>query len=212
MFHQADDIQLYLSPYELSEPSAVKAAAAAQPIASADFMKRIKAAMRDRAQESRKTFDFLEENGFCAMVRELDVDPDKVGSSEAAACFTNPVAAYDVGLNAFKRGQIAEAVRAFAVMASQAELQASALAGLAACACFQGKYDIALLFAQESIECKEHHPRIYLIAGYSALKSGDKKTAKRQLALTTRLARGDTRDRDAQRCAQRELLLMQLAS
>lgn len=212
MFHQADDIQLFLSPIEPSQVLAANELAAAGPVSPHDLLTLIKSDLTIRTKESRQTFDFLVKNNLCDGIEMgLPTLEDRL-SSPTDAHVVNLDAAYDLGAQAFKNGQIADAIYVFAVLASHPMSRAPALSALAACACFQADYAIALLFAQESIASKETHPRVYLIAGYSALKSGEKKTAKRNLALATRLARGDVRYRDEQRCAQRELLLMQLAS
>ncbi|WP_341367320.1 hypothetical protein [Yoonia sp. BS5-3] len=202
MFHQADDIHLFLSPFDLSEVS-TKAPATAAPMGADDLARLVVASFADRGDDAAAAF--LAKHG-------LSADDTEELTLLIATCAAGPVAAYDTGMTAFKNGQIGAAVQTFAVLAVYGPLRAPALTGLAACACFQKDYDAALLFALESITCKENHPRTHLIAGYSALKAGDKKTAKRQLALATRLARGAPLYRDEQRCAQRELLLMQLSS
>lgn len=212
MFYQADDIRLILSPIEPSDVLAKDDLAAADPVSPHDLLTLTKSDLTIRAKESRPTFDYLEKNNLCDGIElGLPTLEDRL-SSATNAHVVNLDAAYDLGAQAFKNGQIGDAIYAFAVLASHPMSRAPALSALAACACFQAAYDIALLFAQESIASKQTHPRVYLIAGYSALKSGEKKTAKRNLALATRLARGDVRYRDEQRCAQRELLLMQLTN
>lgn len=212
MFHQADDIKLFLSPFDLGETSAARTLAAATTISPNKMKDLVKADLAERAETNPLTHEFMRKSGVC--LDTCDDHPtleDKLSSAMDVQDL-NPDTVYHLGLMSFKNGQIADAVYAFSVLAAHPERRAPALSALASCACFQEEYRVALIFAQESIACKETHPRTYLIAGYSALKSGDKKTAKRQLALTTRLARGNANYRDEQRCAQRELLLMQLAS
>ncbi len=212
MFHQADDIKLLLSPFDLSHPSVAKPLAVAEEVSTSALQDSVKASLAARANESRLTYDFVFRHGLCEdLEMGFPVLRDKLSLAADTGAFSL-IDIYDLGVKSFKGGDIEDAIYAFFVLTSRTDWRVPALSALAACACFQEAYGAAMQFAQESIAYKETVPRTYLIAGYSALKSGDKKTAKRHLALATRLARGDVRYRDEQRCAQRELLLMQLTS
>lgn len=212
MFHQADDIKLVLAPFDLRQDGLAITCASGTSMSAKTLLQNVAADLAQRAGSSSSTYSFLAEHGLEDEISAASTRPPDAQSATIALVLADPVAAYEKGLEEFKSGDITTAVVTFAILSGRPDLRSSCLAALAACACFQSAYHVSLEFAQESLEHKENHPRINVIAGYSALKAGEKKVAKRQLALATRLARGNPQYRDEQRCAQRELLLMQLTS
>lgn len=212
MFHQVEDIKMFLSPIDLDRTGGDGVDDVVSTVLTKVLLKNARANAAIMMDEKGLATAFAERNGTCAMLEtglrglKETLAPAVEGSS------VDLQLAYDLGVAAFRHAQISDAVYAFTLLTGQTGFRAVALLGLAACACHQEDYKTAHVFAEASIACNEPHPRTHLIAGYSALRSGDKKTAKRQLALAARLARGDPQLRDEQRCAQRELLLMQLAS
>ncbi|MDX8355121.1 hypothetical protein [Cognatiyoonia sp. IB215182] len=212
MFHKVEDIKAMLSPLDLSSVRPVDETGHMITFSKSDLCESFKAIAHIEADEQGLVSVFAEKNGVGAAIHTgLQGLEEKLPEAFGEAGI-DPWIIYDFGVRSFGNGQIADAAYAFTILSSNPELRSVSLLGLAACACHQEEYETALVFAKESITCHDAHPRTYLIAGYSALRSGDKKMAKRQLALAARLARGDARLRGEQRCAQRELLLMQLAS
>jgi len=201
-----------LSPLDLSSVRPVDETGHMITFLNSDLCESFKAITDIEADEQGLASVFAQKNGVGAAIhRGLQGLEEKLPAAFGDAGI-DPWMVYGFGVRSFGNAQMSEAAYAFTILSLNPELRSVALLGLAACACHQEEYETALVFAKESIPCNDAHPRTYLIAGYSALRSGDKKTAKRQLALAARLARGDARLRSEQRCAQRELLLMQLAS
>ncbi len=212
MFQKADDIKAVLTPVDLHRFRALDDAECVIALSTLDLPNCFKTSMSIDADKLGLAFAFAESNGIDVLIEHgINGFREKVPSAFNDSQLDLRIV-YESGAQSFAREQIADAAYLFSVLASHSELRPFALLGLAACACHQGAYDTAIVFAQENIHSHDILPRTYLIAGYSALQNGNRKTAKRQLALAARLARGDARYRGEQRCAQRELLLMQLAS
>ncbi len=212
MFQQADDIQLFLVPFDLSESSSADSINAIGPMTSDHVFDLLKEMVSQQPDADDDIHDLCNAPSLQDIVAQGVEAFVQQFTSVITAAETNFGDVYGVGVSSFKEGQIEQAFSTFSIFFAQPETRAPALSALAACACYQKRYDRGFALAEQSIASKESHPRAHLIAGYCALQIGDRKSAKRHLALATRLARSDARYRDEQRCAQRELLLMQLAN
>lgn len=212
MFHKVDDIEAMVSPVDLSSVHSVDEANLIVTFSYAEVRNSFEAICDVESDKQGFVVAFFERSDVdTAMQAGIQGVEQKIPEALNEVDIDLRIV-YDFGLRSFRDAKIADAAYAFTILLSSSELRSVVLLGLAACACQQDDYPAALIFAQESVSYGDAYPRAYLIAGYSALKSGNKKAAKRHLALAARLARGHDELRDEQRCAQRELLLMQLAS
>lgn len=212
MFHKVDDIEAMVSPVDLSSVQSVDKANLSVTFSDAELRNSFEAICDVESDKQGFVVAFFERNDVDTAVQAGIQDIGQKVPEALNEVDIDLRIVYDFGVTSFRNAQVADAAYAFTILLSSSELRSVVLLGLAACACQQDDYPTALIFAQESVSYGDAHPRAYLIAGYSALKSGHRKTAKRHLALAARLARGHDVLRDEQRCAQRELLLMQLAS
>ncbi|QOZ76304.1 hypothetical protein XH83_13125 [Bradyrhizobium sp. CCBAU 53351] len=89
--------------------------------------------------------------------------------------------------------------------------EAETLSALALCAARLGRFEEALLLANECLKLPQKHPRAYCIAGFCELDRGNRKAAQSLLAVGARIARGRPDFAEMLRAAQRVLLILHFA-
>lgn len=212
MFQENQDINVYLTPFRLPEDTFLKNGDAAMSASLDDLFHRLEAFLSARENRESALRKYISDSGMDRIIAQgFDVFKQQVQNA-----WENPVqdpdAIYASATACFESGKIEDAALLFALISTFGEGQAPVLSAMAACACRQTRFQNAYDLATESLSSKERHPRAYLLAGYCALKLKDHKNAKKFLALTSRIARKDPQFAPEQRCAQRELLLLQFAS
>ncbi|MEM8837083.1 MAG: hypothetical protein AAGE89_03235 [Pseudomonadota bacterium] len=138
--------------------------------------------------------------------------PDEDGSASAGLDITSSAAhVYEEAVRLMGAGDTNGARQLFRLLKAHSPLENIGVFGLLALAAHEEDFETALSLANELIENDCRIPRVYLIAGYSALQLKQTKYAKRYYALASRLARKNPAYRDEQRAVQRELLMLQFA-
>jgi hypothetical protein len=117
----------------------------------------------------------------------------------------------DAAVAEIQAGRIEPAAALFATLWQRKSATADALIGLAICGTHLGKFEEALVFANECMKLPEKPPRAFCIAGFCELQLGNRKSAQSLLALAARMARRRPEFRDDLRAAQRLLLILHYA-
>ncbi len=112
---------------------------------------------------------------------------------------------------AFAAEEIGRAVVLLAALHHIQAEEAETLSALALCAARLGRFEEALLLANECLKLPQKHPRAYCIAGFCELERGNRKAAQSLLAVGARIARGRPDFAEMLRAAQRVLLILHFA-
>ncbi len=212
MFQENEDINIYLTPFRLPEDTFTRANGDTVETSLEDLFQRLETFLSSRANDESALRRYFTVSGMEEMISQgYEVFKNQVNAA-CADLAQDPDAIYASAAACFDSGDIDDAALLFALISTFGEAQAPVLCAMAACACRQTRFQHAYDLATESLASKERHPRAYLLAGYCALKLKDYKNAKRFLALTSRVARKDPQFAPEQRCAQRELLMLQFAT
>ncbi len=212
MFQENQDINVYLTPFSLPENSFFNDNDEAISTSLKDLFQRLETFLCSRANEDSALRRYMSDSGMEDVIAQgFDVFKTQVEHMRPDP-IQNPDAIYASATECFDSGKIEDAAMLFALISTFGNAQGPVLSAMAACACRQTRFQHAYDLATESLSNKERHPRAYLLAGYCALKLNDYKNAKKFLALTSRIARKDPQFAPEQRCAQRELLMLQFAN
>ena len=175
------------------------------------LFRQLKEARGSRAENAGPLEIYLQE---CGVSRLIDGDFQSFCDANYASSevkVTSPRGIYERAVALFSQEEYTQAVGFFCLIASLHEKAAGSLIALSACASRQALYKSGYNLAIASIKADDKHPRSHLLAGYCALRLNDLRSAKRYLALASRLARRDPMFRPEQRAAQQQLLSLQFS-